>query len=106
MGLIEVKNPKRLDGYCLPKPYIYYSGQTIIEPDNRGNIKHRGVLREPFYFSDWVFVYSGTGNGSKHDGEAEDAFQLLRKSAESYGVTFKPPGFIVIESGHVEDWEK
>lgn len=81
MGLIEIKNPKRLDGYCLPKPYIYYSGNTIIEPDNRGNIKNRGVLREAFHFTDWVFLYSGRRNGSKNDNEAGDAFQLMKKSA-------------------------
>jgi len=56
-GLINIKNPKRLEGYCLPKPDLIYSGATG-KPDNGGNIKHRGVLKEAFYFSDWLFVYS------------------------------------------------
>ncbi len=42
--LIQIKNPKRLEGYILPRPNLTYSSANIT-PDNRGNIKHRGVLK-------------------------------------------------------------
>lgn len=43
--MIKIKNAKRLEGYTLNRPDLLYSGATKIQPDNRGNIKHRGVLK-------------------------------------------------------------
>lgn len=48
-GLIEIKAPKRLEGYCLRRPDLLYTGANI-QPDNRGNIKNRGVLKQPAVF--------------------------------------------------------
>jgi len=44
-GIIQIKNIRKMDGYCLLKPDLIYSGGTKVQPDNRGNIKHRGVLK-------------------------------------------------------------
>lgn len=58
-----------------------YSGAKI-NPDNRGNIKHRGVLKQPFNFTDWIFVYSvGSKNPKRDDEDADDAVSLMKKAA-------------------------
>jgi hypothetical protein len=44
-GMIQIKGNRRMDGFCLNRPDLLYSGGTKIQPDNRGNIKHRGVLK-------------------------------------------------------------
>lgn len=76
-SLLQIKNAKRLDGYCLPSPNLKYSGASI-QPDRGGNIKHRGVLKEPFNFTDWVFIYSVGGRKNVDDNaEADDAVGLL-----------------------------
>lgn len=94
-----------MDGYCLPRPDLIYSGGTRIQPDNRGNIKHRGVLKEPFNFTDWIFVYSLSKNSKRDDEDADNAVDLLKKSGESYGVKLKDPGFLTIENGSINDWK-
>lgn len=94
-GLIEIKAPKRLEGYCLQKPDLVYTGARI-QPDNKGNIKHRGVLKEPFNFTDWIFVYSVGKNEKRDNDEADDAVSLMENAAKSYGVKLKNPGFLTI----------
>jgi hypothetical protein len=82
----------------LPRPDLLYSGATI-QPDNRGNIKHRGILKEPFNFTDWIFVYSASSkNPKRDDDDADDALKVMKKAAETYGVKFRDPGFLSISS--------
>lgn len=94
-----------MDGFCLNKPDLLYSGGTKIQPDNRGNIKHRGVLKQPFTFTDWMFVYNISKNGKRDDEDADNAVDILKKAADSYGIKFKDPGFLTIEGGNVNDWK-
>lgn len=65
-----------MDGYCLQRPNLIYSGAKI-QPDNRGNIKHRGVLKEGFKFADWIFAYSQSKNVKRDDEQADKAVDLL-----------------------------
>jgi hypothetical protein len=44
-SILLIKAPKRLEGYCLNRPDLQYAGASSIQPDNRGNIKYRGVLK-------------------------------------------------------------
>ena len=41
----------------------------------------------------------------RDDQDADDAVDLLKKAADSYGIKFKDPGFLTIESGNVNDWK-
>ncbi len=83
------------------RPDLLFSGGTKIQPDIKGNIRNRGVLKEPFHFTDWVFCYSTS------DADADDAVALLKKSASAYGVQFKEPGWIAIDrNANVNDWKK
>ncbi len=43
-GLIQVKNNKRFEGVCLNRPDLLFTGAKI-QPDNKGNIRNRGVLK-------------------------------------------------------------
>ena len=45
-----------MGGIILEKPTIMFRGKT--QPDDKGNLKHRGHLKEAFSFTDWVIVYS------------------------------------------------
>lgn len=92
-----------MDGYCLPKPELEYSGAKI-RPDEKGSIRHRGVLKEAFNFSDWVFVYSVGKNAKRDDADADEAVNLLKKAGQTYGLKFKDPGFITVNSGRESDW--
>ena len=47
-----------------------------------------------------MLVYSRGKNKQRDDDDADDAFQLLNSSAAAYGVTFKPPGFITVQSSN------
>lgn len=104
-GLIEIKNEKRLEGYCLPKPELYYAHGSRVQPDPKGNIKHRGILKDPFNFTDWIFVYSSGKNRNRDQDDADNAVSLLTKSGATYGIKFKEPGFIEIESNNVNAWK-
>lgn len=104
-GLIEIKNQKRLEGYCLPKPELYYSHGSKVQPDAKGNIKHRGILKDPFNFTDWIFVYSAGKQPKRDQNEADDAVSLLTKSGATYGIKFKEPGFIEIDSNNINVWK-
>lgn len=101
---IKIKNVKRLEGYCLPRPELTFQGSKIT-PDNRGNIKHRGVLKEAYFFADWLFAYSLSKNPKNDDEDADDAIELLKKAGESYGVKFKNPGFATIKGNSIKDWK-
>lgn len=102
-GLIQIKGARRLDGYVLEKPDLLYAGGGKTVPDNRGNIKFRGVLKQAFTFTDWTFVYTSFGN--RDDGDADNAFGLLKKAAETYGVRFKDPGFITVKDKNIKAWK-
>lgn len=105
-SLIEIKNEKRMPGYCLPRTDLLYSNGTRVQPDQKGAIKHRGPLKEPFNFTDWVFVYS-IGKTSKRDQEdADNAVNLLIKSASTYGIKFKDPGFVEVDGNGINSWKK
>lgn len=86
-----------MDGYCLNKPELKYQGATKTQPDNRGNIKFRGVLNEPYSFSNWLFAYTVGKGGKGADRDADDAVSLLSSSAKSYGIQMKDPGFITVD---------
>lgn len=43
--MIQIKGARRLEGYVLEKPDLLYAGGGKTVPDNRGNIKYRGVLK-------------------------------------------------------------
>ena len=43
--MIEIKQAKRMEGFCLSRPELKYAGGSVISPDERGNIKYRGVLK-------------------------------------------------------------
>ena len=105
-SLIEIKNQKRLEGYCLPKPELYYSQGSKVLPDGKGNIKHRGVLKDPFNFTDWIFVYSSGKMPKRDQDDADNAVSLLKKSGDTYGIKFKDPGFIEIQSNNINDWKR
>jgi hypothetical protein len=88
----------------LPRPNLTFTGASI-QPDNRGNVRNRGILKEPFNFTDWVFLYSRGKNKERDDNDADDAYQLLESSAKAYGVKFKSPGFLTVQSSNAEDWK-
>lgn len=69
-----------MEGYVLDRPVLQYAGGSKITPDNRGNIKFRGILKEPFFFTDWIFAYSLGKNAKRDDDDAEDAVNLMKKS--------------------------
>lgn len=50
-------------------------------------------------------MYSLSKNPKRDDEDADDAVGLLKKSAESYGVKFKEPGFITIDGNGIKDWK-
>lgn len=66
-----------MDGYCLERPNLIYNGAKI-QPDNRGNIRHKGFLKEAFKFQDWIFVYSQSKNPKRDDEQADKAIYLLK----------------------------
>lgn len=43
--MIEIKGNIRMDGYCLPRPELSYNGATKVKPDEKGSIRHRGLLK-------------------------------------------------------------
>jgi uncharacterized protein (DUF2126 family) len=43
-SILQVKAPKRLEGYCLPKPNLQYS-TVIVQPDAKGIITYQGPLK-------------------------------------------------------------
>lgn len=101
-----------MEGYCLQKPDLIYQGATKVIPDNRGNVKSRGVLNQPHTFSNWLFAYTVGRNGKAADRDADDAVSLLANSAATYGIQIKDPGFITTDKIHqlkqtlAEDIEK
>lgn len=104
-SILEIKNNIKMDGYCLQKPNLEFSGSTI-KPDDKGSIRNRGVLKEPFNFTDWMFVYSLGKNAKRDDDDADSAVDLLSKAGKTYGLKFKDPGFLTIGSNRVDDWIK
>jgi len=69
-----------------------------------GNLNIRDPIKEPAYFKDWIFVYS-YGNNSKYDDkDSDNAVNLIKKAAVTFGVTFKDPGFITIKQGGPKAW--
>jgi hypothetical protein len=47
-----------------------------------------------------VFLYSRGKNKERDDNDADDAYQLLESSAKAYGVKFKSPGFLTVQSSN------
>ena len=74
-----------------------------MKPDQYGIIKHRGVVKDPSRFKDWIFVYSPGKNRQESDREADRAVALLGRAGDSYGIRFSEPGFI---SADRRDWKK
>ena len=101
--LLEIKTNITMDGYCIRKPELEYAGAKI-KPDEKGSIRHRGVLKEAFHFTDWVFIYSTGKNSKRDDSDADSAVELLGKAGSTYGLKFKDPGFITVGSANVKEW--
>lgn len=100
-GLIMIKAPMKVDGAYLNMPVIKYNAN--VTPTEKGEMKNRGVLKEPHEFKDWVFVYSHGKSSKRDDEEADGAVDILTKAAKAYGVKFKDPAFIVTQ-GNPKDW--
>lgn len=102
-NLFEIKNAIRMDGYCLDRPNLEYTGQTI-QADNKGAVRHRGVLKEPFNFTDWMFVYSQGKQSGRDDDDADKAVDLLRNAGKTYGIKFKDAAFLTVGNS-VKSWK-
>ena len=100
-GLITIKNPKKIEGQMLRMPDIHY--QSKVVPDEKGAIRNRGVLKEPYKFQDWLFVYSQGKNRGRDDDDADKAVGLLTKAAQTYGIKFNEPGFMTVD-GNAKEW--
>lgn len=83
---------------------MIYQGAKIL-PDNRGNIKHRGILKEPENFVDWAFVYSIGKNPKKDDNDADDAISLIQDAAKIYGVKFGKVHYITVDGNGLDAWK-
>lgn len=104
-GLIQIKQAKRFEGYLLNPPDLLYSDATI-HPDNRGNIKHRGTLKEAFNFSSWLFVYSLGKQPKRSDEEADNAVNLLQTAGKTYGIKFANPSWLTMDSNKIQHWKE
>lgn len=85
-----------MEGVFMDKPDILY--QAKVRPDDKGNIRNRGVLKDPFSFTDWLFVYSTGRQKDRDDRDADEAVRTLTKAAQTYGIKFKEPGFITADA--------
>ena len=52
-----------------------------------------------------MFMYSTGKNSKRDDGDADNAVDLLNKAGKTYGLKFKEPGFLTVNSGRVDDWK-
>lgn len=56
--MIRILSPILVDGYILPMPKIQY--QSALYPDESGEIRNKGALKDQHEFSKWLFVSSGS----------------------------------------------
>jgi hypothetical protein len=104
--IFHAKSLLRMEGSCLQRPYLTYGENPTVQPDDYGNVKYRGVLKKPFHFRDWVFVYSANSKYPKRDDDnADEAVNLMIKAGEGYGVVFDKPEFLAVHGRTVEDWK-
>ena len=91
----------KVEGVLLDLPTIRYQG--TVRPDEKGAIRNRGVLKEPYKFKDWIFVYSTGKDPRRDDEEADEAVATLKKAGKTYGIDFSEPGYITT-GGSTQDW--
>ena len=79
--------PKALHGFKLSAPHIFLGKNRQAYVD-RGSIKLKERVYDPYEFNDFVFCYS-VGQDPQNDiADADEAFDLLKAAAKTFGIKF------------------
>jgi len=99
------QNPKSLNGYKMQTPHIFLGKNREVQVQ-KGSINIREKVLDPYCFKNMIFIYS-IGKESEYDRrDADDAFDLLKTAAKTFGIQFAEPIFLEVKGNKLEDWTK
>ena len=72
----------------------------------KGTIFLKEKVLDPFRFEEMIFCYSVGKNAQNDQADADDALDLLRRAAKTFGINFEaePVWVEVKEGGNVNNW--
>lgn len=79
-GIFSIGKSKRSRGYILAQPQVEISKQNFKRARD-GSLMLKDRLKEPATFADWTFVYSVGKEPKRDDGDADYAYDTMKKAA-------------------------